>query len=400
LVGKVAEWHLTRTREEEGRKVMEKIRKQNHFSATESTCAHTLEALFPSLRKAIEERLDSDKILAVLRDKPPPEEKLLFWQELKVISISRCLVLVVGGVYMSVILRVQLNILAGNLFERELSRGVFIPPTPNQGMNQISIKVQEKFLNICSHFVADGIVKLCETVAEVVKAATDSVDLKQKLSLVDVEAVFNRIFDQCHQLEGDSNIFHNPAPFFLPNDEHFLDEFSSDEQILLKQMFADLLDVVDSDDTKALVKQLCKQGLSHLVDRIAEYYAAIGKNSREPSPSTDSFKGVSEDQSKNQLNDRFTGDDKRRSQDSGFVSPVNVSLHLAKLIPILTAQVRSADSEADLWLLHLQEHPGTKVLGANVYEAFCQTVRAAEQNTVDQHEGWGDFLMRSASSWF
>lgn len=251
-------------------------------------------------------------------------------------------------------------------------------------------------------------------IAGVVKRSTEELSLKQKLSLVEVEAIFNQIFDECHILEGDENIFQNPGSFFLPDsDENFLTEFPESDQLLLNQMFADCLDVVDSDDTRALVKQVCKQGLSHLVDRIAEYYTSIGKNSREPSPSAgtrEEDKGeipggkedekeptVGEEDDKNQ----HAGEEynKNRLHDSGFVSPANVTLHLAKLIPILTAQARSQGPEPDLWLTHLQDHSGTKVLGANVYEAFCQSRTTVGEEVVGQ-ESWGHFLARSASTWF
>lgn len=404
LVGKVAEWQMEKMREEEARKLMEKVRKQNHFSATESTCAHTLEALFPALRRRIQEKLDSDKITAVLRNKPEPADKMLFWEELKVIAFSRCLVLVLGGVFISVMLRVQLNVLAGHLYDQQLS-GQASPLNNNKADKPvISTKVQEKFLNSCTHFLSEGMARLCTMIAGVVKRSTEDLSLKQKLSLVEVEAIFNQIFDECHNLEGDENIFRNPGSFFLPDsDENYLSEFPESDQLLLNQMFADCLDVVDSEDTRALVKQVCKQGLSHLVDKIAEYYTTIGKNSREPSPSADTREGDRGDihGGKEDDKDQPAGeeDKKNRLHDSGFVSPANVTLHLAKLIPILTAQARSQGPEPDLWLAHLQDHSGTKVLGANVYEAFCQSRTTVGEEVVGQ-ESWGEFLARSASTWF
>ena len=100
VVGKVAERQLLKNQELETQKLFEKARKQNHFSATESTCTHTLAALFPTLRKIVEEKLDADRITAILREKPSAQDKIEFWNELKVIAVSRCVVLVVGGVYL------------------------------------------------------------------------------------------------------------------------------------------------------------------------------------------------------------------------------------------------------------------------------------------------------------
>ena len=100
LVGRIAEKQIAQNQERETLRLYEKARKQNHFSATESTCTHTLAALFPTLRKVLEEKLDADKITAILRQKPSPEDKIEFWNELKVIAFSRCIVLVIGGVYL------------------------------------------------------------------------------------------------------------------------------------------------------------------------------------------------------------------------------------------------------------------------------------------------------------
>jgi len=402
LVGKMAKWQMDKMREDEARKLMEKVRKQNHFSATESTCNHTLEALFPALRRGIQEKLDSDKITAVLRNKPEPADKIRFWEELKVIAVSRCLVLVLGGVFISVMLRIQLNVLAGHLYDQQLS-GQARSLNNNADKSAISTKVQEKFLNSSTHFVSEGMARLCMLISGVVKRSTEGLSLKQKISLVEIEAIFNQIFDDYYNLEGDGNIFRNPGSFFLPDsDENFFTEFPESDQLLLKQMFVDCLDVVDSDDTRALVKQVCKQGLSHLVDRIAEYYTTIGKNSREPSPSADTRDGdrgdifAGEEDKKNAHADEE--DNKNRLHDSGFVSPTNVTLHLAKLIPILTAQARTLETEPDLWLAHLQDHSGIKVLGANVYEAFCLSRSDVREEMVGQ-ESWGNFLVRSATTW-
>ena len=86
--------------EEEARRVLQAARKQNHFTSTENTSHRTLLALFPALRQKIAENLDTDSITDILRQKPSSEDKIQFWTELKVISVSRCVVLVLSGVYL------------------------------------------------------------------------------------------------------------------------------------------------------------------------------------------------------------------------------------------------------------------------------------------------------------
>jgi peroxin-3 len=381
VVGRIAERQIVKNHELETQKLFEKARKQNHFSATESTCTHTLAALFPTLRRVVEQQLDADSITTILREKPSPQDKIEFWNELKVIAISRCVVLVVGGVYLSVMLRAQLNILAGYLYGQELAGGPNIVNNNNLDIQKgkFSSELQEKFLNICTYFVSEGVSKLCESVSETVKRCTAKITLNEKLSLVDLEAVLNDVFENCKTLESDRNIFNNPGIFFLPTSENFLSDIHPSDQGVLKQMFAETMDVLDSEDSISMAHLVCKQGLGYTVDKIAEYYAAVGLSgsTEKPSPTNPLTKNA--------------------LHDSGFVSPANVSLPLAKLIPILSAQVRAPPDEDDAWLTHLQENPPIKLLGANVYEAFSEPRPAPDK---PQTSGWGEYLYNTALNWF
>ena len=69
-------------------------------------------------------------------------------------TVIRCLVLVMGGVYLGVMLRVQLNILAGYLYHQEDSAAQ--QPNNNIKFGKISQQIQEKFLSINNHFVQHG----------------------------------------------------------------------------------------------------------------------------------------------------------------------------------------------------------------------------------------------------
>ena len=91
-------------------------------------------------------------------------------------------------------------------------------------------------------------------------------------------------------------------------------------------------------------------------------------------------------------------EDKSSLHDSGFVSPATLSLPVAKIIPLLSSQVMVTAGQQDVWLLHLQENPSVKVLGANVYESFCQT--SASQPSPPPQQTWTDWMTTTASSWF
>jgi len=379
IVGKVAQWQLMRSQDQEAKIVLEKVRKQNHFSATESTCSLTLEALFPSLRRVVECQLDADRITTILKNKPSPSEKLQLWEELKVIGFSRCFVLIVGGVYLAVMIRVQLNILAGYLYVQEIAGQPQALNNNREVKPKISVMMQEKFLNICTNFVSEGIEKLCVVVSECVEKVVNKMDLKQNMNLVDIDTAFNQIFNQCIHESGEKNIFTNPGTYFL-SDDNFLTDICADDQVILKQMLADALDVIENDDTQALIKQVCRQGLSYFVDIIAEHYANVESTNQ----------GYSEG-----MTEAYRNLDKNQLHNTAFVSPVDIGLPLAKLIPVLSRLVSSSGTDADHWLVHLQDNPGAKLLGANVYETFCQ-----QQKEQPSEEGWGDYLLQSASSWF
>ena len=70
------------------------------------------------------------------------------------ICLIRCLVLVIGGVYLCVMLRIQLNILAGFLYHHQ--ENASLQPNNNIKYGTISQQIQEKFLSINNHFVQHG----------------------------------------------------------------------------------------------------------------------------------------------------------------------------------------------------------------------------------------------------
>ena len=93
-------------------------------------------------------------------------------------------------------------------------------------------------------------------------------------------------------------------------------------------------------------------------------------------------------------------EDKSCLHDSVFVSPATLSLPVAKIIPLLSSQVMVAAGQQDVWLLHLQENPSVKVLGANVYESFCQTSPPPPSPSSTSHQSWTDWISATASAWF
>merc|ERR1712210_155510 len=72
---------------------------------------------------------------------------------------------------------------------------------------------------------------------------------------------------------------------------------SAQERERLAQLLADSLDVLESEDTLELLVAVCRQGLAHLLDRVADHYSISPLPYSKASNSTES------------------------DSDSGFVSP-------------------------------------------------------------------------------
>ena len=119
--------------------------------------------------------------------------------------------------------------------------------------------MQEKFLSICNNFVSEGVGRLSAQVSTLVSSSLKNLSLQQKLSLVELEGVFLDIFKQIQSGETEtSSILLNPGLYFLPATDQFLSGLSGEEQGHVKNMLAETLDVLESEDTGELVKQLCR----------------------------------------------------------------------------------------------------------------------------------------------
>jgi len=368
VLGRVVESQYHKYKEEENRKLINKVRKDNHYSATETTCVETLHSLFPLLRKVIAECLDTDSRTTELKQNKElrSEEKIRLWNELKIISVSRCLVLVVAGVYLALVLRVQLNILAGYLYQQEATNN------NNIKMVIMTREIQEKFLSISNNFVNTGVKNLCGHVYDVVERCVDKIQLQQKLSLAELESLFQEVLKCMKSSPEDRNMFSNSGVYILPSTHDFINNLADSDQEILKKMFAEMLDVVECDDAVNTVNTLCRQGLSHVMDNVGEYF---NRQTEKNIPDTT---------------------DKRSLQDSGFVSPASISLPLAKIIPVLASQVIFNDADGDIWLTHLLQNSSLKTLGANIYETFSFTSKDGDKDD----KSWSDWLNSTVNSLF
>jgi len=353
IVGRLAERQLVKAREAETALLVERTRKANQFSATESTCRHTLASLMPTLLTQVRENLNTEAVTDLLRSKPGPEEKLKLWERLKVLAISQCLAVIVGSAFLAVMLRTQLNVLAGALYQQEMSTSSSVRMSPG---------LQQAFLNSSHHFVTAGLARVCQNLESCVMSNL-SLPLTARLTLSELEAHLTQLFET---VRGDqSGIFSDPAPCFISQEEE--STLSAQEREKLAQLLADSLDVLESEDTLELLVAVCRQGLAHLLDRVADHYSVSPLPYSKASNSTES------------------------DSDSGFVSPASVALPLARLLPILTVVLEEEGGEP--WLHHLQESPSLQRQAANVYETF-----SFSETSSNEGETWTSALYQTVTS--
>ena len=91
-----------------------------------------------------------------------------------------------------------------------------------------------------------------------VSSSLKNINLQQRLSLSELEALFLDIFKQIQCVESDSSILVNPGLYFLPSTDQFISGLAETDQEDVKKMFAETLDVLESEDTRELVNQLCR----------------------------------------------------------------------------------------------------------------------------------------------
>jgi len=356
IVGRLAERQLVKAREAETALLVERTRKANQFSATESTCRHTLASLMPTLVKQVKEHLNTEGVTELLRSKPGPEEKLKLWERLKVLAITQCLSVIVGSAFLAVMLRTQLNLLAGALYQQEMSTS-----TPAR----MSPALQQAFLNCSHYFVTEGVAQLCESLRSCITSNL-SLPLNARLTISELEAHLMQLFDL---VRGDqSGIFSDPAPCFISRED--LTNLTPEEREKLMHLLADSLDVLESEDTAELLAVVCRQGLAHILDRVVDHYSISPlPNMNKASHSTES------------------------DSDSGFVSPASVALPLARLLPILSAVLDEEGGEP--WLNHLQESPSLQRQAANVYETFSFP---SSSSVEDGGWGWTSTITKTLNS--
>ena len=93
-------------------------------------------------------------------------------------------------------------------------------------------------------------------VSDIVRRNVENIELTQKLSLVELESLFNNILSQLKLVEENINIFSNPGAYFLPKTDDFLVNLDNCDRDEVKKMFAETLDVIECQDAVDTVTKL------------------------------------------------------------------------------------------------------------------------------------------------
>lgn len=330
---------------------MEKTRRIQHFESTEKTTDQAIIGLMKGFCENIVKTLDTEIILAELRTElgSNNSKKLELWEELKIIAFARTTALVYATSLLVCSLRVHLNVIGGYLYKET-----------QQSTEKMTKEVQTMYsLVLIQHLMSSGLNQLINIVRENVTKVMKNHSLKEKMALSDIEQLFWGI-----QHAVDKDINKNLLQFILPAEFH-----RTQQEENLSKMIFDAIDVYECGDFIEVCESSVSNGFAVVIDKIADFYSEPinGKNKLNSLDEPSTSKTATE----NLINNS--------SNNNGYVNINNVSMPLAKLIPIfnaLTSQVPSNDANenkknlaSSLIVLQLQNQ-NPKNLGANVYEVY------------------------------
>lgn len=352
--------HINQVREDERKKQLEIVRKRNHFECTDSAVNTTFIQLFHQLRSRIAEIYDTSELKEALRQNPDKEEKIRLWNEIKNLCFSNAVCYVIAEAFLGVLLRVQLNILAGYIYSDSTS-GV-----NNNSESRFSTKLQQTFLGISNFFLQEGVKEFSDIALLNVKSCVAFIQLQDKIGLDNVENIFNQIQDRILSDYPERNLVLNPGRFLLSSTESLPSDLSERERNIYKEAVSETLEILESQEILNLLTRACRRGFALLIDKLAEPF--IDDSSCEEEGG-DLVNCPSDQQQDTDLKE--------------FVSPCRVRLPLVKFLPELSSVTEPLEEgSTDEWLSCLLESPDLKSLGANVYESFsAQSSMAAHNQT-------------------
>ncbi|KAK3592901.1 hypothetical protein CHS0354_004127 [Potamilus streckersoni] len=315
----------------ESAECLAQARRQHHFDSNQRTCNITVLSMLPKLREVVICLLNTEECTEQL--KSIPSNKLQIWEELKILSFTRCVAIVYGCTMMCLLLRIQLNIIGGYMFLDNAAgrNGVSKELAPPE--------VQEKYLSLIRVFFSEGLAELIPVVKDAVVKETGSISLKEKLSVSNITAIVSQIRERIENGK-ESTLRELPT---LPLGKYMLnvnktsvqDDIESD---IYTRLLYETRDVLESNDFHTVFKLCLDHGFGKLLDFIADHFKEVQKT------------------------------------ETSIISLHETSIPVAKLIPFISRLIYKLGSDAPNPLVQeILVLEQTKTFAANIYEAFSHS---------------------------
>ncbi|XP_055376293.1 peroxisomal biogenesis factor 3 [Condylostylus longicornis] len=304
---------------------LERSRKFQHYESTERTCNQAIQGFTSNICDNLMKQINTGDILDKLKTKEG--DKVSLWNELKIKTFVRLTTLIYSLSLITITLRVQVNILGGFLFKN----------TEKQSNIIITDEMRLKYLSLSQHFLDIGIHNLQRVVDVKIRELMNSYELKQQLSLAEIEKLFWTIQTAMHSEFSRSNKI---SEYVLPKN------FVGCK--VLEEMFLDTVDILENSEISLLFGNNVCDSFSVAVDCISEYFRC-NETSQKNGGSNENFANINE-----------------------------IKLPLAKIIPIVNCLTSNGVKKADhksvnivsTVLPFLLSSEKNIALGANIYEVF------------------------------
>lgn len=153
LAARYAQYKLREWQERETKEFLERTRKHQHFESTERTCNQTIVSLSQTLHDALSKLLQTEEVVAQLRNNP--ENRIELWDKLKLLVFTRLCTLVYVNVLLVIVLRIQLNLVGGYLYK---------------DTKAITSTLQQNYLSMCHLLLETGVQKISTVINEKVSS--------------------------------------------------------------------------------------------------------------------------------------------------------------------------------------------------------------------------------------
>lgn len=333
---KYAQYKIKSWMEEEEKRYLEELKKQQHFEKTQDHCHNIVKAVVNSLMESVLAALNTGDITDRLKKEKSSEEKLALWKELKVLVFAQIATSVYVITLTSVIIRIQLNQLAAKVYTN----------TSRNQTHDIGEETQRWFLSLSHEYVKkSGLKTIIGEMKRIFHDLTDSLPLESPFGSKDLESLCKSFHDKletsshlssCMSDDGFS-IQPNILSVLLPDPSSIESEDSSSTKTLLVN---ELWDILDSQDCRNIFENSITKSFKDLCMILHDNLSGRNMAAINPrNPSLTQFKS-------------------------------STPLPLAKVLPILNSQVHLISS--DTFIHKILGNPMLSNFSANIYESFTE----------------------------